>query len=76
MPRSSRSNWITESYEEQLKEFSADQGVPRECVEVAFQEYCETFRESVVEETGRDVVRELAYEKLQWHPPTEDTTPC
>lgn len=76
MTTSIRSDWITEPYEEQLEEFSADQDVPRECVEVAFQEHCKTFWESVVEGTGRDVVRELAYEKLQWHPPTEDTTPC
>lgn len=71
-----RSDWIDATYDEKLKNFATAQGVPRGCVDQAFRDHCATFQSAVVEDTTADVVRQLAFDKLQWHPPerAEQTT--
>lgn len=69
MTDSIRSDWIDETYDEKLGNFAASQGAPRGCVDQAFREHCETFQSTVIEGTTVEVVRQLAFHKLEWHPP-------
>lgn len=67
-----RIDWITAEYRAKLTEFAAEHEVPRSTVEAAFRDHCETFQSAVVDGTSDDVVRNLGYRKLQWHPPEAD----
>lgn len=77
MTNSIRSDWINGMYDEKLEDVAAVQGVPRACVDQAFRTHCETFQTDVVDGTDASVVRQLAFHKLQWHPPERsDRTTC
>lgn len=67
MVDSTRSRWITETYSEKLASFAADRDVSEDSTKQAFRNYCETFRSTVVDGTSADIVRQLAFRKLQWH---------
>ena len=75
MTDSIRSNWIDETYDQKLGNFATSRGVPRGSVDQAFREHCETFQSIVTEGTTVDIIRQLAFRKLEWHPPkgTEPT---
>lgn len=69
MKETTRLDWITEAYSAKIERFAAEHEMSQFTVEGSFREHCATFQSSVVEGTSRDVVRELAYRKLHWHPP-------
>lgn len=72
MNGSKRADWVTEGYEEKLDAFTATHETSRAAVEAAFREHCEMFRSNVMDGTSQKTVRQLAYRKLQWHPPEVD----
>jgi len=69
MKETTRLDWITEAYSAKLERFAAEHEMSQSTVEGSFREHCATFQSLVVDGTSRDVVRELAYRKLHWHPP-------
>lgn len=62
-------DWINDEYGSKLEKFAAERGMSRHRVERAFRDHCETFRTQVMDDTSPDVVRRLAYDKLEWHSP-------
>lgn len=63
--------YVTERYAEKLERFAESHQISRDVVKQTFREYCEELQGSFKDNTPADVVRRIAYQRLDREPPGE-----
>lgn len=61
--------YVTERYAEKLERFAESHQIAGDVVEQTFREYCKELQGSFKENTPADVVRRIAYQRLDREPP-------
>ena len=65
--------FITDDYDQKLDEYvSTHSEICRDVAERAFVDNCTELEETLKDDAPADVVRRLAFRRLEWHPPTMD----
>lgn len=71
---SCRIEYVTDEYAEKLDRFVESHDVPLDIAEQVFRDHCEELQDSLKDDTPENVIRRIAFHKLEWHPPAETTS--